>query len=497
MSIAKWAAGRSKKPSVRVNLFRKLMELDALLVKAGFPPMSPFWKATLERFFATGRRRLVLRVGRRGGKSSTLARVAVVETLYGDHAIPPGDVGIFAFVSVTRKEARQRLATIAEILDVLKVPYIRRGDEIQLTHTNRIFRVYSASFRTAVGFTCIGLVADEAAKWRDDETGANPATEVLRSIRPAMATMPRAHEYLSSSPWATLDAHHEHMELGETEIQCVATAPTWDANPTLSEAACRDLEGDEETFQREYGAIPMRGGVEVFFDAAAIDDSVLKDFVNPRTPREGEQVTAGADFGFKSDHSALYVSHLMGGMYMPGEYKVLKPTGDKPLRPSDVCKEFAEIVSRHGTRGIMADGHYREALVEHLAPYNIAFLDAPTQPVKAFVRFRTLLHQDRVRLPPSKQLLRDLKEVQKRPTPNGNIRIILPRRAGGGHADVVSALVNSVWQRAGQPVVSKDSKVVLGHDPEAERYAKYLDSLKHPGVEQGGYTEREWITTGN
>lgn len=492
--IIGWAAGKSKKPS-KVNLFEKLMEVDARLVHAGFPAISHFWRKTLERFYLSGRRRLVLRVGRRGGKSSTLARVAVIETLFGDHGVPPGDVGVFAFVSVTRREARQRLATIAEILDVLKVHYIRRGDEIQLTHTNRLFRVYSASFRTAVGFTCIGMVADEAAKWRDDDTGANPATEVLRSMRPAMATQPRAHEYLSSSPWATLDAHHEHMELGETEQQCVASAPSWVANPSITEAFCRTLEGDEESFQREYGAIPMRGGVEIFFDPRSIDDSVLQSWSNPRTPRPGEQVTAGADFGFRSDYSALYVSHLLGGMYMPGEHHIMKPTDDLPLKPSEVCKRFAEIVSRHGTRGVMADAHYREALVEHLAPFNIAFLDAPSQPVKAFVRFRTLLHQDRIRLPPVKQLLRDLKEVQKRPTPNGNIRIILPRRAGGGHADLVSALINSTWQRAGQPVAETDAKNIRPVDLEADAYAKYLDSLKYPGVEQGGYTEREWITT--
>jgi hypothetical protein len=495
--LISWASRNQGGGPPKTDLFQKLMEVDELLVRKQFPPISKFWKDALERFYATGRRRLVLRVGRRGGKSSTLARVAVIETLYGDHQVPPGDVGVFAFVSVTRREARQRLSTIAEILDVLKVSYTRRGDEIELNNTNRLFRVYSASFRTAVGFTCIGMVADEAAKWRDDDTGANPATEVLRSMRPAMATMPNAHEFLSSSPWATLDAHHEHMELGDTEHQNVESAPTWVANPTLTEAQCRELEADEETFQREYGAIPMRGGVSIFFDSRAIEDSVLKDWTNPRTPRIGEQVTCGADFGFKSDFSALYISHLLGGMYMPGELVVLKPQKDRPLKPSEVAKAFAETISKHGSQGVMADGHYREAMVEHLAPFRLALLDAPAQPVKAFIRARTLLHQDRIRLPNDKTLLRDLREIQKRPTPNSHIRIILPRRSGGGHSDMVSAFVNSVWQRAGAVVIDRDKLKAARarRDPEAEMYAKYLRAQRNPDAEYSTYTEREWITT--
>jgi hypothetical protein len=58
--------------------------LDAALVKAGWPATSPWWRAELERFIRSGKRRWVIRVGRRGGKSSTLCRVAICQ------AITPG-----------------------------------------------------------------------------------------------------------------------------------------------------------------------------------------------------------------------------------------------------------------------------------------------------------------------------------------------------------------------------------------------------------------------
>ena len=62
----------------------RLRALDRALVANGFPSTSPWWSATLERFYASGKRQLVLRCGRRGGKSSTLCRVGVAEALYGE-----------------------------------------------------------------------------------------------------------------------------------------------------------------------------------------------------------------------------------------------------------------------------------------------------------------------------------------------------------------------------------------------------------------------------
>ena len=176
-------------------MFARLLELDERLVARGWPALSPWWKEQLRRLYASGKRRLVIRAGRRGGKSSTLCRVAVCEALYGQHDIPPGDVGVFAFFSVSMREARERLRTISEILEALDVPFERSGDSVRIAGRAVCIRVYPASVRTAVGFTCIGAAFDELARWRDEATGANPATEVLRSVRPAMATQRQGNSY--------------------------------------------------------------------------------------------------------------------------------------------------------------------------------------------------------------------------------------------------------------------------------------------------------------
>jgi hypothetical protein len=255
------------------RILAHLRDLDTVLEARGFPPIALWWWRTLERFYLSGKRQLVLRVGRRGGKSSTLCRVAVVEALFGTHAIPPGDVGVVPIVSTSRDEAAARLRTIEAILTALEVPHRKTGEAIELEREDGApvaFKVYAASIAGVSGFTAICAICDEVAKWQDRDTGSNPATEVLASLRPTMATQPNARLFLSSSPLSTLDAHYQAFERGDTDTQCVAYAPTWEANPTITEPATRALEPDNRVWLREYKAIPQ-SACSAAFDATAID----------------------------------------------------------------------------------------------------------------------------------------------------------------------------------------------------------------------------------
>ena len=84
-----------------MSIANRLAAVDAKLVASKWPALSPFWRSTFERFLDSGRRQLVARVGRRGGKSSSLCRFAVSFALaYDVSQIPPGDVGVIALISV-------------------------------------------------------------------------------------------------------------------------------------------------------------------------------------------------------------------------------------------------------------------------------------------------------------------------------------------------------------------------------------------------------------
>lgn len=464
------------------SVFEGLMKNEETLIAKGFPPISPKWRQALKAFYRDGKLRLVIRAGRRAGKSTTLCRVAVAEGVYGDHKVPPGDIGVFVFVSVKQDEARERLRTIREILDALGIPYSSRANEIQLRDKAVIFRVYPANFRTIVGMTCIGFVADECSRWRDDDFGANPAGEVLASLRPAMATMPNAHEFLSSSPWAQSDAHYEHFEMGNTTSQMVVHGTSWDFNPTLTPERCKDLAGhDEPTFRREYEAIPMTNDATQFFDGAAIEIAMRHNLTLPNYAKYGEFTTAGADFAFTRDWSAICIAHKTGSVYRVGELAIQKPSAGFPLKPSEVCSYFAGVCKRHNVRGIMADRHSKEAIVEYLGGHRIAFLDSPKTPSEAYVRARALMYQECLQLPRDDNLKSRMMEIQAKPRPNGGLSIVIPRYKDAGHSDDISAIVLSVYQRKGK---LKQEELPSNMVPEPGQETR-------PGFRQEGWNDKE------
>ena len=242
-----------------------LDELDRRLVLAGWPSTTDWWKRELRRFYRTRCAQIVLRVGRRGGKSSTLCRIAVIEAILGDHHVAPGDTAVVAIVSKDRPDAKERLNTIEGILNVLGIKFKATAERIDLADRDLAFRVYTATVAGVSGFSGICVICDEVAKWMDKEAGANPATEVLASVRPTMAGLPNARIFLSSSPWGNWDAHARAFDSGDSDLQCVAFAETWVARPALTKADTRRLEPDERVWLREYGAVPMEGDEDSLF----------------------------------------------------------------------------------------------------------------------------------------------------------------------------------------------------------------------------------------
>jgi hypothetical protein len=83
---------------------------------------------------------------------------------------------------------------------------------------NRItIEIHTASFRSVRGYTVVAALCDEAAYWRSDES-ANPDTEILNALRPAMATIPDSMLLCLSTPYsrrgALWDAYRRYFGKG-------------------------------------------------------------------------------------------------------------------------------------------------------------------------------------------------------------------------------------------------------------------------------------------
>jgi hypothetical protein len=252
-----------------------LDHINKILVANGWHDMSPWWQGEIARAYASQKRQHVFRVGRRGGKSQTICRVAVYEALCGEHKIPPGDEGIFGIVSADLQQAKQRVQTVKAILESVGIEGVKYyADSVRIAERSVSIRCYSASMSGVAGYTSIGWMLDEMTRWRDAD-GNNPAQEVINSLKPTMITMPSAKTWWISSPYATLDVHYDAFEQGNNEHQTVHSAPTWVANPTLSEDDTRAIEPDESVWSREFAAIPMSSEAESFFNATLIDEATV------------------------------------------------------------------------------------------------------------------------------------------------------------------------------------------------------------------------------
>ncbi len=244
-----------------------LWALDETLAAHGVPRFSPWWRAELTRFIHAlargGVRQWTLRVGRRGGKSTSWEKFSIAWAKYGPWEIPAGERATIAFLSVSKDEATERLRAIGKKLTMLGEKFEQRGDELELTSRPCVLRVFACTIR-AVGFTAILVIADECARWESRDDHSNPAGDVVGSLKPTLATMPFGFMVLSSSPWTVDDFHAEQFDRGDTADQISSFAPSWLANPTLTEAGTRSLEPDERTWSREYAAIPSTAAAPVF-----------------------------------------------------------------------------------------------------------------------------------------------------------------------------------------------------------------------------------------
>jgi phage terminase large subunit-like protein len=124
-------------------------------------------------------------IGRRGGKSFILATIAVFLACFKDWRpfLGPG------IESTTRESV--------------------------LLKNSIIIEVHTASYRSTRGYTVVAALLDEIAYWPTDESSAEPDSEVLNAIKPAMATIPGAILLCASSAYARRgalwDAHRKHF----------------------------------------------------------------------------------------------------------------------------------------------------------------------------------------------------------------------------------------------------------------------------------------------
>jgi len=418
-----------------------------------------YCRATEKKSYVPAERReLVYVVGRRGGKDSKLAAsIAVYEAIFRTHRLTTGERGYVLILAATQSQAKICFNYVLGKLQsspllsgmILGEP---RNDEIDLVNGITI-AVMPANFRTVRGRSAVCVICSEIAFWLDSETGSNPAKEILRALRPSMATFPNAKLVMVSSPYAKQgvlwDAYQKRHSIDWGKKRLVWKLDSLTMNPALDHEMLREEEeSDPENYAREYLA-EFWESASNFLSADAIESCIARGRFELLPTPEVRHVFAldaafrGDNFGFSG---VLRVEDRVVQVYQ----RCWRGSRSRPVQLAEVLTEIVATLKRYGVGKIYGDQFCAEPIRQALKAQGIEFVQAATLGARAATiwnTLRTLITSRKIELLDDAATVAELKQLQMIVTSSGNQRI----EAQTGHDDRCVALALAAHQAIAQP----------------------------------------------
>jgi hypothetical protein len=374
--------------------------------------------------------------GRRGGKTVKIcANVAVKEACIAKHPIPAGERGVVVVIAPVEKQARITFGIIRSKIDRSPtlsklVTNIRAGQtesEIQLSNSVDIV-VSAANAKHVRGANYICAILEEAAFFRDSETGAYNLGEIIKAIRPGMLTLPDSKLIRVSSPWAKFGPMYDDFRLRDDRPQTMSwKLPSWEMNPSLPEDELKlERERDPDYFAREYGC-EFAEAEEALIPAADVDAAIRVGVrETPPTPSNRYYAAIDASGLGGRDRFAFMIGHAaVKGNSGPGLSlnAVRYWSRDSVAR---VLEEIAILARSYRVHSITCDQFGFSYLKELLKQRGLEAVQMPftvRSKGEIFIKLKTDFVQRRIQLLDHSQLRRELVFLEARRTGSGNVSI--------------------------------------------------------------------------
>jgi hypothetical protein len=380
-------------------------------------------------------------VGRRGGKSRTLALIAVYLATMKDYAayLAPGEVATIAILAADRSQARVIFRFVIGLLKAIPLiePLIERNDTEQIVLRNRVvIEISTASFRSTRGYSFAAVLCDEVAFWRSDETSANPDIEILRALRPGLASIPGSMLFVASSPYAKrgelYSAFRRHYGKDDARV-LVWKADTARMNPSIDpQIIAEAYETDPEAARAEYGA-EFRDDLADYITREAIDKVTMWGR-SELPPQSGVTYIAFCDpSGGVSDAMTLAIGHLG-----PGDICVLDAVLEirPPFNPEAAVEECAALLSRYGISTVYGDKYAGEWPVARFREHGVEFVQSARPKSDIYHDFLSLINACRIELLDIARISTQLCGLERRTARSGKDSI---DHIPGGHDDLANA----------------------------------------------------------
>jgi hypothetical protein len=353
----------------------------------------------------------------------------------------------------------------------------KRSDGIELTNGISIV-CYPCSYIAVRGVSIVCCICDELAFWRHEVTAANPEEEVLSALRPAMATFSTAKMIKISTPYRKEGVLWREFQQRAELDHLVWQLPSPEMNPTLQPSVLeQERRLDEENFRREFLA-EFTDQIAAWVVPDVLDPCIVRG--RTQLPRvEDASYVVAVDPALKHNDFALAVLHKTADGLVVDRVARWAGTKKAPLGYEWVCGEIARIADEYGTREVWGDQYCAAVIRQYFDKLGIRYHEytfgAHTRS-DLFGNLRHLLVQRKIELLDEPVLLRELRALEERSTPNGNIDI---RPSHSQKDDVAVAVALAAFELTKQR-------------PPREPWVEVL-TLPIGGSALGGYPERGWL----
>jgi hypothetical protein len=390
--------------------------------------------------------------GVRSGKSFIAALVAVFLACFRDYCphLAPGERAEILVIASDRTQAGVILRYIKGFLNsnpmLSKLVEAERAESIDLS--NRVtIRVATCSYRSIRGFTAAAVICDEIAFWADELT-ANPATEVLRAIRPRLATIPNSLLLAISSPYARSgplwQAFQEHHGKDDSDVLCWQAA-TRTMNPTISQKLIdRDMAADPEAAASEWQGL-FRSDLETFLPIEAIEAVTIPGRYE-LPPMPGVTYTAFVDpSGGRKDAATLAIAHKEKEVAVVDLARRWKAPHD----PSQVAAQMAETLKAYRVRKVSGDRYGGAWPETEFSKHGISYQPAEKSKSDLYIDFLPMVLSGRVELVENKTLFSELRALERRTRKGGRDLVDHPP-GPKSHDDLANAVAGVCIQLRGK-----------------------------------------------
>jgi hypothetical protein len=404
------------------------------------PPKKPFQEAWIV-------------AGRRAGKSFIAALIAVFLAFLRDYRkyVVHGEPVRILIIAADRLQAGIIFRYIKGFISLIPMFYkmvvSEKAESIELNN-GVIIQITTCSFRSIRGFTAAAVICDEVAFWRSEVDSANPANEVLRAVRPSLATIPDSLLLCISSPWARTgplyEAFNRHFGKDDSDV-LVWSAPTTVMNPTIRQSVIdRDMEADPEMARCEWFA-EFRSDLESYLSIDAVEAVIVQGRLElpPTRYAQGryEQIpqihvryTAFVDpSGGRRDAATLAIAHKSGDMVILDVAKAWRAPHD----PAVVVGEMAAILKNYNVNQVVGDRYAGEWPRQEFQKHHITYQTADKDKSQLYIDFLPLVLSQKVELLDLKTLKSELVSLERRTRSAGRDLVDHGPR---GHDDLANAV---------------------------------------------------------